>query len=143
MSALKTLDTYTDSSTPEPKRVISATVPPVTTSVSQVNTPTSLPPTPLAQRWQTTNLPSRVNLPPSPQRRSKSTTLDQCIRVATLEVLPTGPRVSDGGPSETWMTSCVTSSPRSSGSKRGLAGSGRVETSLLLGKSRLWSRIVA
>ena len=143
MSALKTLDTYTDSSTPEPKRVISATVPPVTTSVSQVNTPTSLPPTPLAQRWQTTNLPSRVNLPPSPQRRSKSTTLDQCIRVATLEVLPTGPRVSDGGPSETWMTSCVTSSPRLSGLRRGSAGSGRVETSLLLGKSRLWSRIVA
>jgi len=143
MSALKILDTSTDSSTPELRKEISDTVPLATTSVSLVNTPTSLPPTPSAQQWPTTNSPNQVNLPPSPQKRSKSTTLDPCTRVATLEVLPIGPRALDGGLSETRRTSCVTSSPRLSGLKRGLAGSGRVETSLLLGKSRLWLGIVA
>jgi hypothetical protein len=143
MSALKTSETYTDSSTLVPKREISDTVLLDTISVSPVNTPTYLPPTPLAQPWQTTNSPNQVNLPPSPPRRFKSTTLDPCTREVTLEVSPIGPRASDGGLSETRTTSCVTSSPRLLGLKRGLEGSGRVETSLLLGKSRLWSSIVA
>ena len=143
MSALKILDTSTDSSTPELRREISDTVLPVTTSVSPVNTPTYPPPIPSAQPWPTTSSPSQVNLPPSPQKRFKSTTLDPCTRVATLEVLLIDPRALDGGLSEIRMTSCVTSSPRLSGLKRGLEGSGRVETSLLLGKSRLWLGIVA
>jgi len=138
MSASRTSETYTDSSTPEPKREISATVLPATTSVSPVNTLTSLPPTPSAQPWPTTNSPYQVNLLPSLPRRFKSTTLDPCTREVTLEVSPTDPRVLDGGPSETWTISCVTSSPRSSGLKRGSVGSGRVETSLLLGRSRVW-----
>jgi hypothetical protein len=143
MSALKILETYMDSSTLEPRREISATVLQDTTSVSPVNTPTSLPPTPSAQQWQTTSSPSQVNLPPSLPKRFKSTTLDPCTREVTLEVLPTGPRASDGGLSERRTISCVTSSPRLSELKRGLEGSGRVETSLLLGKSKMWSGIVA
>jgi hypothetical protein len=143
MSALKTLETYTDSSTLEPRREISATVLPVTTSVSLVNTPTYPPPTPSAQQWPTTNSPNQVNLPPLLPKRFKSTTLDPCTREVTPEVLLIGPRALDGGLSETRMTSCDTSSPRLSGLKRGLEGSGRVETSLLLGRSRLWPGIVA